>query len=66
HASRLHGKDRAQALAAREDAMTHGLMDGSWVLRRQWQEPFEGGIGGGASLLEDLFQHRPQYNNSRK
>jgi hypothetical protein len=41
-------------------------MNGGWVLRRRRQELFEGGIGGGASLLEDLFQHRPQYNNSGK
>jgi hypothetical protein len=32
-------------------------MDGGWMLGGGGQELFEGGVGVGASLLQNVFQH---------
>src|ERR1035437_182616 len=57
HAPRFHAEDRPQALAAGKHAVPHGLMDGGWMLGGGGQELFEGAVGVGASLLQNVFQH---------
>ncbi len=57
HAPRFHAEDWPQALSAGKYAVPHGLMDGSWMLGRRRQESIERGVGGFASLLQNLFQH---------
>ena len=57
HAPRFHAEDRPQALSTGKHAVPHGPMDGGWMLGGRRQELFERGVGGGASLLQNLFQH---------
>ena len=57
HAARFHAENGAQAFAAGEHAVAHGLMNGRGMLGCGRQKPFERGIGGGAALLQNLFQH---------
>jgi len=58
HPARFHAENRTQSLAAGEDAMAHRLMNRSWMLGGRWQKFFERHVGGLASLLQNLFQHR--------
>ena len=45
HARGFHAEDGAQALAAGEDAVAHGTVDGVGQRLRRGQEPFEGSVG---------------------
>ena len=57
HAPCFHTQDGTQALAAREHAVPHGLVDGRGMLSTGGQEPFERDVSGFPPLFQDLFQH---------
>ena len=57
HAAGFHAKNGAQTLSPRKHAVTHGLMNGGWILRRRRQELLQRPIGQHTSLLQSLREH---------
>ena len=57
HARGLHAEDGAQALASGKDAVAHGLMNGSGILRAGGQEPLQRRVGSLLTVEKSFFQH---------
>jgi hypothetical protein len=57
HAGGFHAQDGTEALATSENAMPHGFMNGSRVLRFGWEKALQRVIGCKAALFQGLLEH---------
>ncbi len=56
HTAGFAAQDWTQALAAGEDAMAHGLMDGNRMLIFGWNQALQRMIGRSAALFQGVLQ----------
>ena len=57
HARRFHGQDGTQALAAGEDAVPHGAVDGRRLLLGGRQQALQGRVGELTAGFEQVGKH---------
>jgi hypothetical protein len=57
HSCRLHAENGPQPFASGKNAMAHGLVDGTRILRGRGQQSFQCGVGKLLALEQSFFQH---------
>src|SRR5580658_1684040 len=62
YASRFHAQNGPQALATGEDAVTHGAMNGNWILCCRRQQALKRRVGQLSACLQGVFEHDGEYS----
>ena len=62
HASSFHAQNGPQALATGEDTVTHGAMNGNWILCGRRQQALKRRVSQLSACLQGVFEHDGEYS----